>query len=65
MSNVDEATLLKATSSGSIEGEKRPLELVKWKGELQMYFLNWLLMYLAGNYCYRISAIVPPGANNP
>ena len=31
---------LKASSEGSIEGEKRPLEFVKGKGELQMYFLN-------------------------
>ena len=38
--NVDEATFLTATSKGSIEGEKRPVEFVKGKGELQMYFLN-------------------------
>ena len=38
--NVDEATFLKATSALSIEGEKRPMEFVKGKGELQMYFLN-------------------------
>ena len=38
--NVDEATFLKASNEGSIEGEKRPLEFVKGKGELQMYFLN-------------------------
>jgi len=38
--NVDEPTFLKATSKGSIEGEKRPVEFVKGKGELQMYFLN-------------------------
>jgi hypothetical protein len=23
--------------------------------------MNWLLMYLAGNYCYRINALAPPG----
>jgi hypothetical protein len=40
MSNVDEATYLNATSKGLLEGEKRPLEFVKGKGELQMYFLN-------------------------
>ena len=38
--NVDEATFLKASNEGSVEGEKRPLEFVKGKGELQMYFLN-------------------------
>ena len=38
--NIDEATFLKASNEGSIEGEKRPLEFVKGKGELQMYFLN-------------------------
>ncbi len=38
--NVDEATFFKASNKGSIEGEKRPLEFVKGKGELQMYFLN-------------------------
>lgn len=38
--NVDEATFLKASNESSIEGKKRPLEFVKGKGELQMYFLN-------------------------
>lgn len=38
--NVDEATFLKASNEGSIGGKKRPLEFVKGKGELQMYFLN-------------------------
>ena len=38
--NVDEVTFLKASNEGSVEGEKRPLEFVKGKGELQMYFLN-------------------------
>ena len=38
--NVDEATFLKATSKLSNDGEKRPVEFVKGKGELQMYFLN-------------------------
>ena len=38
--NVDEATFLKASNEGSVEGERRPLEFVKGKGELQMYFLN-------------------------
>ena len=38
--NVDEATFLKASNESSVEGERRPLEFVKGKGELQMYFLN-------------------------
>ena len=34
--NVDDVPFLKATSNGSIEGEKRTVEFVKGKGELQM-----------------------------
>ena len=26
-----------------------------------LLFLNWLLMYLAGNYCYVIGVIPPQG----
>ena len=25
-----------------------------------LLFSNWLLMYLAGNYCYWINALAPP-----